>query len=57
MTTLEIILKELHRQHDESRANGLGWFDDSDPREAVIDGRVDIVALAAAIDLSREATK
>lgn len=50
MTTLETILKELHQQHDKSRSNGLGWLDADNPCEVDIDGRVDVVALAAAID-------
>ena len=53
MTTLEIILAELDRQHEASRAGGLGCFDATDPKYALIDGRIDLAALAAAIDKVR----
>lgn len=47
--TLKIIIDELRRQADASRAGGLGYFDPENPREAVIDGRVDLVALSEAL--------
>jgi len=52
MKTLEKIVAELERQYDENhRGLGLGWlaFDD-DKCHAVIDGRVDLDALAMAVD-------
>lgn len=54
MTTLETIVAELKRQYEESRSNGIGWLDTDRPKEAVIDGRVDLVALAAAIDAQKK---
>lgn len=50
MTTLEIIIAELERQHEASRAGGLGYLRLEDPKRAVIDGEVDLGALAASID-------
>lgn len=50
MTTLEIIVAELKRQHDESRAFGLGYLDLDDLRAARLDGQVDLEALAKAVD-------
>jgi hypothetical protein len=49
MSKLEIIIAELKRQYEASRGTGLGWFDAERPNEAVIDGRVDLVALAVAL--------
>jgi hypothetical protein len=49
MTTLEIIIEELRRQSDADHECS-PYLDFSDHREAIIDGRVDLVALAAAID-------
>jgi hypothetical protein len=54
MTTLEIIITELDRQAEASRASGLGCFSAADPEDALIDGRVDLIALAAAIDKHKE---
>lgn len=53
VTTLEIIIAELQRQRDKAGWDSLGWFNAEDPKEAVIDGRVDLVALAEAIDRER----
>jgi hypothetical protein len=50
MTTLEVIIAELQRQADVSRSQGLGWFDADNPKNAVIDGSVDLTALAEAIE-------
>ena len=50
MTTLETIVAELQRQHEECKSHGLGWFDSTDTKSALIDGYVDLEALAAAID-------
>jgi hypothetical protein len=47
---IERMIKELERQREASGANGLTWFDaDKDPRAAVIDGEVDLAALANAL--------
>jgi len=53
MTTLEIIVAELKRQHEESRSGGLGYLRLEDTKRAAVDGDVDLVALAAAIDKGR----
>lgn len=45
---LAAIRAELKRQWEVDQSNGLGYFDDDDPADAVIDGRVDLVALAGA---------
>lgn len=50
MTTLDAILAELRRQAAEPM--GLYLLDD-EPTGAVVDGCVDLVALAAAIDKAR----
>lgn len=50
MTTLEKIQTELRRQYEASRAFGIGWLDLDDPERSKIDGEVDLVALARAID-------
>ena len=55
MTTLELIIAELKRQHEESRHDGLGYLRIEDPEKTCIDGDVDLVALAAAIDKQRSA--
>ena len=48
--TLDIIVAELRRQHDASGATGLGYLDLDNLRAAMIDGQVDLQALADAID-------
>lgn len=53
MDTLAIIRAELQRQADNSRGGGLGCYVDDDPESALIDGDVDLVALATAIDAAR----
>jgi hypothetical protein len=53
METLALIRTELRRQHDISRGTGLGCFDDTRPNDALIDGRVDLVQLAYAIDTGK----
>ena len=50
MKTLGAIIAELERQNDESRGFGLGCFEANDPSSAVVDGRVDLVALANAVE-------
>jgi hypothetical protein len=50
MTTLEAIIAELKRQ---ARERGLEWLDVDDPSDATLDGQVDLVALAKAIDDAR----
>lgn len=53
-TTLEKIKAELQRQADADYTGG-PYLDMDDDRSAVIDGRVDLVALAAAVDADRKA--
>jgi len=48
--TLRTIIDELQRQTDTSRYRWLGCFDPTDPSNALIDGDVDLTALADAID-------
>lgn len=50
MSTLEIIVAELKRQHDESGASGLGYLDLDDLSAARLDGQVNLRALAHTID-------
>lgn len=50
MTTLQKIVAELERQNRVSRAYGLHWLDLADLTAVVIDGQVNLVALAKAID-------
>jgi hypothetical protein len=49
MTILEKIKAELQRQANAAR-EGAPYVDMDNERSAIIDGRVDLVALAAAID-------
>ncbi len=53
MSTLDIIRSELRRQSDLHQC-GVPYFDDKDIRSAIIDGHVDLVALAAAIDAGKK---
>lgn len=52
MTTIDIIRAELRRQ-SELPSDGSPYFNDSDPRCAIVDGRIDLVALAEALDRAR----
>jgi len=49
MTTLEVIIAEFQRQVEESKVP-VGYFDDTNPRDAILDGHFDLEALAAAIE-------
>jgi hypothetical protein len=50
MTTLELIIAELDRQTELPHGNSLDCFSAVEPQRTLIDGYVDLVALAAAID-------
>jgi hypothetical protein len=54
MTTLEIIIAELNRQHEDKNGD-LTLLRIDEPGIALIDGDVDLVAVAAAIDKEKGA--
>ena len=42
-----ILTDELIRQRDNPYPSNIGWVDDDDLKQVVVDGRVDMIALAA----------
>lgn len=42
-----ILTDELIRQRDNPYPSNIGWVDDDDLKQVVVDGRVDMVALAS----------
>lgn len=56
MTTIEIIVAELRRQLEGNPyPHSIGWLEQDNPKATKIDGYVDLVALAMAIDTRRRA--
>ena len=54
ISVLNIILSELERQHG-NKNSGLRCLDTSDPSRVIIDGYVDLLALASVIEDKAEA--
>jgi len=50
MTILDAIIAELERQYKVIPEDGIEYLDVDNPKKAVIDGRVDLLALACAIN-------
>ncbi|WP_271567346.1 hypothetical protein [Bradyrhizobium sp. CCBAU 11386] len=52
VSLIDIILTELRRQHEEHKGGGV-HVDAGNPRDTIIDGSVDLIALVEAIDQHR----
>ncbi|WP_456682980.1 hypothetical protein [Bradyrhizobium sp. USDA 3311] len=52
VSLIDIILTELRRQHEEHKGAGV-HVDAGNPRDTIIDGSVDLIALVEAIDQHR----